>query len=80
MVVLPIGPQTGCKDLVETLQENEVGNQNCSIRKSLTRQPPPAFVYLPLLLFALFIRIINSRGHASSRVTILYFSQHSLCS
>lgn len=67
-------------DLVEIVKEHEVGNQNCSERKSLTRQLPPAFVYLSLLLFALFIRIINSRGHANFGVTILYFSQHCLSS
>lgn len=45
-----------------------------------TAQLPPAFVYLSLLLFALFIRIINSRGQASSGVTAVYFSQHKLSS
>lgn len=46
----------------------------------IRRQQPPAFVYLSPLLFALFIRIINSRGQASSGVTALHFSQHKLSS
>lgn len=49
--------------------------------EEVIKQPAaPAFVYLSLLLFALFIRIINSGGQASSGVTALYFSQHKLCS
>lgn len=65
-------------EMFGTVQELE--NGKCSERKSLSRQRAPAFVYLSLLLFALFIRIINSGGQASSGVTALYFSQHKLCS